>query len=38
MERLSKLYESRFGVRPEEMELLPLSGSARKYYRICGEG
>lgn len=38
MERLSKLYESRFGVRPEEMDLLPLSGSARKYYRICGEG
>ena len=38
MERLSTLYESRFGVRPEEMELLPLSGSARKYYRISGEG
>ncbi len=38
MERLSELYESRFGVRPEETELLPLSGSARKYYRISGEG
>ena len=38
MERLSKLYESRFGYAPEEVSLLPLSGSARKYYRIAGYG
>ena len=38
MERLSKLYDSLFGCRPEEISLLPLSGSARKYYRISGCG
>ncbi len=38
MERLSKLYESRFGYAPEEVSLLPLSGSARKYYRMVGLG
>jgi aminoglycoside/choline kinase family phosphotransferase len=38
MERLSKLYESRFGYVPEEVSLLPLSGSARKYYRMVGYG
>ncbi len=38
MERLSKLYDSRFGCRPTEISPLPLSGSARKYYRLVGCG
>ena len=37
MEILSKLYENWSGCRPFGSELLPLSGSARKYYRITGE-
>ena len=37
MEKLLELYQSRFGVKPAEAELLPLSGSARKYFRISGE-
>lgn len=38
MERLVKLYRDRFGREPEEVALLPLSGSARKYYRMSGAG
>ena len=38
MERLVKLYMERFGREPEEVALLPLSGSARKYYRMSGAG
>ena len=38
MERLVKLYRDRFGREPEEVALLPLSGSARKYYRMSGSG
>ena len=34
MERLLKLYRERFGSEPVSVELLPLSGSARKYYRF----
>ena len=34
MERLLKLYRTSFGREPEEVSLLPLSGSARKYYRM----
>ena len=34
MERLLKLYRERFGSEPAGVELLPLSGSARKYYRL----
>lgn len=34
MERLIKLYTQRFAAEPESVELLPLSGSARKYYRF----
>ena len=37
MEKLLELYQSHFGVKPAGAELLPLSGSARKYYRIKGE-
>lgn len=37
MERLSQLYEERFGCRPDSLSLMPLSGSARKYYRISGD-
>ena len=37
MEKLLELYHSHFGVKPSGAELLPLSGSARKYYRIIGE-
>ena len=36
MERLTQLYRIFFGSVPSGMELLPLSGSARKYYRIDG--
>lgn len=38
MERLKQLYEGRTGCEPADISLLPLSGSARKYYRISGEG
>lgn len=38
MERLETLYLEHAGCRPAAMELLPLSGSARKYYRITGDG
>ena len=34
MERLLKLYKKHFGIEPEGCVLLPLSGSARKYYRM----
>lgn len=37
MERLSQLYEAHFGCRPDSLSLMPLSGSARKYYRISGD-
>lgn len=37
MDILEKLYESWSGCRPRSSQLLPLSGSARKYYRICGD-
>ena len=36
MERLTKLYRDRAGSDPVSVSLLPLSGSARKYYRISG--
>ena len=36
MDRLKKLYSAWAGSEPASMELLPLSGSARKYYRIDG--
>lgn len=38
MDALNKLYVSVFGSEPDGMTLLPLSGSARKYYRISGNG
>lgn len=38
MERLVKLYRERFGSEPVSVSLLPLSGSARKYYRMLPEG
>lgn len=38
MSRLESLYQSFTGYKPFEMNLLPLSGSARKYYRLSGEG
>jgi len=34
MQRLVELYRNRFGHEPEKVSLLPLSGSARKYYRM----
>ena len=37
MERLETLFKACFGAGPEKAELLPLSGSARKYYRMTGE-
>ncbi len=37
MEILSKLYRDWSGDLPFSSELLPLSGSARKYYRIAGD-
>ena len=37
MERLKKLYKDNYGCDAESLELLPLSGSARKYYRITGQ-
>ena len=36
MEVLRALYKTYTGVLPDSMTLLPLSGSARKYYRITG--
>lgn len=38
MERLERLYSAWCGSKPTDMTLLPLSGSARKYYRMTGEG
>ena len=36
MQRLAQLYRDWSGQEPEESVLLPLSGSARKYYRLAG--
>ena len=38
MQRLLTLYRDRFGSEPSSVELLPLSGSARKYYRMAPAG
>ena len=38
MQRLLTLYRTRFGSEPTSVELLPLSGSARKYYRMAPAG
>ncbi len=38
MKRLLDLYRDWAGVEAASSELLPLSGSARKYYRMSGEG
>lgn len=38
MDALNDLYCTVFGSMPERVELLPLSGSARKYYRMTGCG
>ena len=38
MQRLLTLYRNRFGSEPSSVELLPLSGSARKYYRMAPAG
>ena len=38
MKRLLDLYRDWAGAAPDATELLPLSGSARKYYRMTGEG
>lgn len=38
MERLVRLYRDLTGNEPSEVVLLPLSGSARKYYRMSGGG
>ena len=38
MERLLRLYRDWSGSEPASSTLLPLSGSARKYYRIIGDG
>lgn len=38
MQRLEELYLKWAGMAPENVELLPLSGSARKYYRMSGGG
>ena len=38
MKRLTDLYLGLRGAEPEKVELLPLSGSARKYYRFTGAG
>ena len=35
MDRLNSLFERYTGHKPESCSLLPLSGSARKYYRMC---
>lgn len=36
METICKLYASHFGEEPKEITLLPLSGSARRYWRVEG--
>lgn len=36
MDRLTQLFKASFGKEPESVSLLPLSGSARKYYRMTG--
>ena len=38
MDRLTRLYRDWSGCAPDACDLLPLSGSARKYYRMSGEG
>ncbi len=38
MQRLLRLYREWAGSAPVSTELLPLSGSARQYYRMSGEG
>ena len=38
MHRLLQLYRDWSGAEPDTTELLPLSGSARKYYRMAGAG
>jgi aminoglycoside/choline kinase family phosphotransferase len=38
MERLLRLYRDWSGSEPASSSLLPLSGSARKYYRMSGDG
>ena len=38
MEILTSLYREWSGLEPESCDLLPLSGSARKYYRLSGGG
>ena len=38
MNRLLQLYREWSGAEPDTTELLPLSGSARKYYRMAGAG
>ena len=38
MERLTRLYRDWSGEAPDGCDLLPLSGSARKYYRLSGPG
>jgi len=38
MDILSQLYHNLTGCKVESATLLPLSGSARKYYRLTGEG
>lgn len=38
MHRLLQLYREWSGAEPDTTELLPLSGSARKYYRMAGAG
>ncbi|MBN9483291.1 MAG: hypothetical protein BGO70_00270 [Bacteroidetes bacterium 43-93] len=34
---LEKLFEDHFGVKPEKTELLPVSGSDRRYYRMSAD-
>jgi len=36
MQRLEQIFKECFGREPEQVGLLPLSGSARKYYRMTG--
>lgn len=38
MQRLTTLYKNFAGSEPAEVSLLPLSGSARRYYRMTGAG
>ena len=38
MSQIEQLYRSLTGCEAEKKELLPLSGSARKYFRVSGEG